>query len=75
MCYKYDPPEVLEIPDYVMYWYRPIFTYKQVAHNSHNKPDKVVINKTEKSATIIEIAIPPTHNVKSTEGEKIKKYI
>ena len=67
--YKYEPPEVIEGPNQRMYWDRPILTDKRVAHN---RPDIVIINKIEKTAFLIDI--PLTHNIKSTEDEKIRKY-
>lgn len=69
--YKYSPPEVLETSNHIMYWDRPLFTDRPVAHN---KPDIVIIHKNEKSATFIDVAIPLTHNIKSTEVEKVRKY-
>ena len=69
--YKYEPPEVLEGPNQLMYWDRPILTDKRV---SHNRPDIVILNKIEKTAFLIHIAIPLTHYIKSTEDKKIRKY-
>jgi hypothetical protein len=40
----------------------------------YNRPDIILFNKVEKTATIIDIAVPLTHNIRSTEMEKIRKY-
>jgi hypothetical protein len=69
--YKYDPAPVLETPSTVVYWDRPLNTDRTV---DHNRPDIVVINKHEKTAFIIDIAVPLTNNIRSTEVEKIRKY-
>ena len=53
--YKYSPQEVLESADYLLYWDRPILTDKTV---DFNRPDLIVINKKEKSAMIIDVAVP-----------------
>ena len=40
----------------------------------HNKPDIVYINKDEKSAMIIDIAIPMDSNIAEKRYEKIRNY-
>jgi hypothetical protein len=69
--YKYTPLPVLESLTHIMYWDRSITTDQTVANN---RPDIVVIDKTNHTAKIIDIAIPLTHNIESTEAEKIRKY-
>ncbi|KAL1454809.1 hypothetical protein WDU94_008943 [Cyamophila willieti] len=69
--YKYTPENILENKDTVIYWDVPILTDRSIAHN---RPDIIVIDKRNKSATIIDIAIPLTHNINKTEQEKINKY-
>ena len=39
-----------------------------------NRPDLIFINKKEKSAIIIDVAVPLSHNVRKTENEKRSKY-
>ena len=69
--YKYSPREVLESANYLLYWDRPILTDKTV---DFNRPDLILINKKEKNAIIIDVAVPLSHNVKKTENEKRSKY-
>lgn len=69
--YNYTPEPVLESNTHVLYWDRTILTDKTVAHN---RPDIVCIDKEQKSALFIDIAVPLTHNIQKTEIEKIKKY-
>ena len=38
------------------------------------RPDIVVLNKTNRTATIIDIAVPSDRNIKTKEREKIEKY-
>ena len=65
--YKYSPQEVLESANYVLYWDRPILTDKTV---DLNQPDLIIINRKEKNAIIINVAVPLSHNVKK---QKMKK--
>ncbi|XP_030765533.1 uncharacterized protein LOC115889621 [Sitophilus oryzae] len=70
--YKYTPDAVLESDQHLLYWDRPIITDKTV---DYNRPDILLINKSEKVAWIIDIGIPLTHNIFKTEQEKCRKYI
>lgn len=70
--YKYVPQPVLETPSHLLYWDRTIVTDKTV---DFNRPDIVLIDKSKKVAFIIDIAVPLTANISSTENEKIAKYI
>jgi len=69
--YKYSPQEVLESTNHLLYWDRPILTDKTI---DFNRPDLILINKKEKSAIIIDVAVPLSHNIKKTENEKRSKY-
>lgn len=69
--YRYLPQAVLESKDYLLYWDRPIRTDKSV---DFNRPDILLIEKSNKRAVIIDIACPLTHNILKTEAEKISKY-
>jgi hypothetical protein len=69
--YKYTPKPVLETPNHIIYWDRPVITDKSV---DHNRPDIIVIDRQKKTASIIDIAIPLTHNIQPTENEKVSKY-
>lgn len=69
--YKYNPEPVLETREYILYWDRPVITDRTI---DHNRPDIILIDKKEKTANIIDIAIPASHNVIKTEQEKQRKY-
>lgn len=69
--YKYQPEIVLENSSYKLYFDRAILTDKTT---HFNRPDITLIDKTNKSAQIIDIAIPNTHNLQSTIAEKLSKY-
>lgn len=69
--YKYSPEPVLESPEYLLYWDRPIITDRTV---DHNRPDIVIIEKNNKKAVIIDIGCPLTHNLLKTERDKRTKY-
>lgn len=69
--YKYSPNPVLESNTTLLYWDRPILTDKTV---DHNRPDILVIEKQNKIAYIIDIAVPLSHNILKTEQEKTRKY-
>lgn len=69
--YKYLPPAVLESGECTLYWDRPVITDKTV---DHNRPDILLINKKEKKAIIVDIAVPLTQNVRKAEQEKLIKY-
>ena len=65
--YKYNPQLVVERGNLILYWDRPIVTDQTI---DYNRPDILLINQGEKTATLVEIAVPLTHNWKKTEAEK-----
>lgn len=69
--YRYKPDPVLESPECVLYWDRPILTDRTV---DYNRPDIVIIEKSTKNAIIIDIGCPLNHNLINTEVEKRNKY-
>lgn len=69
--YKYTPQSVLENSNYRLYWDRTIITDKTV---HFNRPDVTVLDKNNKTAYLIDIAICNTHNLQTTHTEKIAKY-
>ena len=69
--YKYNPQPVVERGNFILYWDRPIVTDQTI---DYNRPDILLINQGEKTATLVEIAVPLTHNLKKTEAEKMAKY-
>ena len=70
--YKFEPPSVIENENYKLLWDFPIQTDKEL---KHNKPDIIIIDKSNKTVQIIDIAIPSDYNVVSKRNEKITKYI
>lgn len=69
--YKYKPSTVLENTNYKLYWDRTILTDKTI---HYNRPDITVFDKQNRTAYIIDIAVPNTHNIQSTITEKLTKY-
>ena len=69
--YKYCPAPVLENSNTILYWDRPVLTDRTI---DYNRPDIMLINILAKTAQIIEIGVPLTHNTKKTEIEKQRKY-
>ncbi|KAL1448377.1 hypothetical protein WDU94_008928 [Cyamophila willieti] len=69
--YKYKPAAVLESTRYTVYYDRSVITDRTV---SNNRPDIIVHDKQQKSAFLVDIAIPNTHNIESTIVEKKRKY-
>ncbi|KAF2890181.1 hypothetical protein ILUMI_15992 [Ignelater luminosus] len=65
---KYHPSPPLENGIFKLYYNNPVLTDKTV---SANRPDLMLINKTEKHAYMIEISIPNTHNLLQKHQEKI----
>ena len=70
--YKYDPESTVETDCYRIYWDRTVRTDREAIHN---RPDIIVFNKLNKTAQLIDVALPSTHNVKSTYEKKKRKYV
>ncbi|XP_067930945.1 uncharacterized protein [Watersipora subatra] len=51
------------------------FYIRTEKHVIVNQPDIVVVDKENKRATIIDIAVPNDYNIASKEKEKVKKYL
>lgn len=69
--YEYKPASVLENEHIKIYWDRTIHTDKTTRSN---RPDITFVNKKEKTAYLIDIAVPNTHNLKKKMTEKLDKY-
>nr|CAI5858217.1 unnamed protein product [Callosobruchus analis] len=69
--YKYQPAPVLESPNALLYWDRPILTDKTV---DYNRLDIMLIDKANAEGIIVDIAIPLRHNVRKTKEQKVSKY-
>ena len=70
--YKYNPETILENSTHKLYFDRAILTDRTV---HYNRPDVTLIDKINKTAHIIDIAVPNTHNLQKTIAEKLTKYI
>ncbi|XP_030760434.1 uncharacterized protein LOC115885612 [Sitophilus oryzae] len=69
--YKYTPQAVVENDNWKIYWDTSIITDKEI---THNKPDILLIDKKQKIAQLIDIAVPLDDNLGKTYAEKINKY-
>ena len=65
------PKPVYEEGDVTVLWNQAIHTDREV---TANRPDIIIKNKTEKTCTLIDVAIPADRNVVQKEGEKKLKY-
>ena len=70
--YEFNPPPVKENEFCRLYWDRKIRTHKTTPNNI---PDIVLLQKKEKAAFIIDIAVPLATNTSSQYTEKINKYM
>ena len=69
--YEHTPSEVMENDKVELYWDLTIQTDMTVAHN---RPDVILVEKTTRKWTIIDIAVPSDFNVVRTEDWKVEKY-
>lgn len=67
----YSPHPIEENERYKIYWDLSIVTDRSV---EHNRPDMVVWDKEEKTALVIDFAVPQDYNLAKTYGEKMSKY-
>jgi hypothetical protein len=44
-------------------------------HIQHNRPDIIILNKQQKQAYLLDIAVPNSHNITQTYNRKINKYL
>ncbi|MBF2463456.1 hypothetical protein ICI39_14075, partial [Listeria welshimeri] len=70
--YRYVPDPVLENGRVTLYWDRSIITDRTVAAN---KPDIVVIDRSERRTIIVDITIPHDENLVKAEKDKQIKYL
>ena len=68
---KYEPHVALENDSCILYWDRSALTDKTVPFN---RPDITLVDKTNKQAAFIDIAIPLPHKLQATITEKQRKY-
>ena len=69
--YEHKPEGVVESDDVKILWDFMIQCDRMV---EHRKPDIVVVEKSEKSCLIIDVAVPGDTRVEGKEDEKIEKY-
>jgi hypothetical protein len=48
---------------------------KEYDHIKHNRPDIIILNKQQKQAYLLDIAVPNSHNITQTYNTKINKYL
>jgi hypothetical protein len=69
--YSYTPESCLENDSYKLYFDRTILTD---IHIKHNRPDIIILNKQQKQAYLLDIAVPNSHNITQTYNTKINTY-
>jgi hypothetical protein len=69
--YSYTPESCLENDNYKLYFNRTVLTD---IHIKHNRPDIIILNKQQKQAYLIDIAVPNSH-ITQTHNTKINKYL
>ncbi|CAG4948141.1 unnamed protein product [Colias eurytheme] len=69
--YNYKPKPVLDSPTSKIYFDRAILTDKTI---HFNRPDITLVNKITKTAYLIDVTIPNTHNIQKSISEKLHKY-
>jgi hypothetical protein len=62
----------LENDNYKLYFDRTVLTD---IHIKHNRPDIINLNKQQKQAYLLDIAVPNSHNITQTYNTKINKYL
>jgi hypothetical protein len=58
--YSYTPESCLENDSYKLYFDRTILTD---IHIKHNRPHIIILNKQQKQAYLLDIAVPNSHNI------------
>ncbi|XP_044762004.1 uncharacterized protein LOC123319205 [Coccinella septempunctata] len=67
----YAPQTLKENEQFKIYWDLTIITDRRVVHN---RPDMVIFDKVNKTAIIIDFAVPQDQNLTKTYTEKMTKY-
>jgi hypothetical protein len=70
--YIYKQESCLENDNYKLYFDRTVLTD---IHIQHNRPDIIILNKQQKQAYLLDIAVPNSHNITQTYNTKINKYL
>jgi hypothetical protein len=61
--YSYKPESCLENENYKLCFDRTVLTD---IHIKHNRPDITILNKPQKQAYLLDIAVPNSHNITQT---------
>jgi hypothetical protein len=67
--YSYTLESCLENDNYKLYFDRTDI------HIKHYRPDIIILNKQQKQAYLLDIAVPNSHNITQTYSTKINKYL
>jgi hypothetical protein len=70
--YIYKPESCLENDNYKLYFDRTVLADM---HIQHNRPDIIILNKQQKQAYLLDIAVPNSNNITQTYNTKINKYL
>ncbi|XP_063825313.1 uncharacterized protein LOC135074861 [Ostrinia nubilalis] len=70
--YQYQPVPVLENGHALLYWDRSIITDRTIVCN---KPDIVVVDRSQRRTVLVDITIPHDENLVKAEKEKQSKYL
>jgi hypothetical protein len=70
--YSYKPESCLENDNYKLYFDRTVLTD---IHIQHNRSDIIILNKQQKQAYLLVVAVPNSHNITQTYNTKINKYL
>jgi hypothetical protein len=70
--YIYKPESCLENDNYKLYFDLTVLTD---IHIQHNRPDIIILNKQQKQAYLLDIAVPNSHNITQTYNTKINKHL
>ena len=65
--YKYNPQPVVERGNFILYWDRPIVADQTI---DYNRPDILLINPGEKTAALVEIAVPLNTQLEENRSRK-----
>lgn len=69
--YKYIPQPIHENEKFKIYWDRAIITDRTIINN---RPDITIVNKENKTTTLVEISVPNDNNINKKYSEKLAKY-
>jgi hypothetical protein len=69
---SYEPESCLENDNYKLCFDRTVLTGVRI---KHDRPDIIILNKQQKQAYLLDIAVPNSHNIIQTCNTKINKYL